>query len=178
MVDNVNSPMHYQSANGIECIDAVEAATEKLVGGEAVATGNAIKYLWRWKDKGGVEDLKKSRWYINRLIDALDEDDMTDDDELEEDEWEGYDCANDGEFRGCAECKHNGTPICVESGCEDGCCGIDCGTCQWEAKEEASHERKSCFNCKYSVREDTHTRWCLHFGQFVENPVDRECWAK
>ena len=30
--------------------------------------GNCLKYLWRYKDKGGVEDLKKCGWYLNRLI--------------------------------------------------------------------------------------------------------------
>lgn len=31
--------------------------------------GNAIKYLVRWRDKGGVEDLKKAKHYIDLLID-------------------------------------------------------------------------------------------------------------
>jgi len=30
--------------------------------------GNAIKYLTRWRDKGGVEDLKKAQHYIQKLI--------------------------------------------------------------------------------------------------------------
>ena len=30
--------------------------------------GNAIKYLWRFDRKGGAEDLRKARWYIDRLI--------------------------------------------------------------------------------------------------------------
>jgi hypothetical protein len=67
MTDNVNSPSHYNQGK-VECIDAIEAATLKLTGIEAVCTGNAIKYLWRWKEKGGIEDLKKARWYMNRLL--------------------------------------------------------------------------------------------------------------
>lgn len=67
MSDNVNHPAHY-TQGGIECIDAIEAAVTGLNGIEAVCTGNAIKYLWRWKQKNGVEDLKKARWYIDRLI--------------------------------------------------------------------------------------------------------------
>lgn len=67
MNDNVNHPAHY-TQGGIECIDAIAAAVTGLNGIEAVCTGNAIKYLWRWKQKNGVEDLKKARWYINRLI--------------------------------------------------------------------------------------------------------------
>lgn len=65
--DNVNHPEHY-TQGGIECIDALAAATINLQGLEAVCTANAIKYLWRWKGKNGVEDLKKAKWYINRLI--------------------------------------------------------------------------------------------------------------
>ena len=67
MVDMVNNPSHY-TQGGIECIDALEAATINLKGIEAVCTANAIKYLWRWKEKGGIEDLEKSKWYIDRLI--------------------------------------------------------------------------------------------------------------
>ena len=70
MNDIVNQPAHY-TAGGIECIDALEAATEGLQGQEAFCTANAIKYLWRWKRKNGSEDLKKARWYINRLLSAL-----------------------------------------------------------------------------------------------------------
>lgn len=66
MSDAVNSPDHY-NAGSIECIDAIEAATANLSGIEAFCTGNAIKYLWRWKQKGGIEDLHKARWYINRI---------------------------------------------------------------------------------------------------------------
>lgn len=65
--DPVNQPVHYTSGK-VECIDAIEAATESLKGIEAFCTANAIKYLWRWKLKGGKEDLEKARWYINRLI--------------------------------------------------------------------------------------------------------------
>ena len=67
MSDVVNNPSHY-TAGSIECIDALEAATTGLEGIEAACTANAIKYLWRWKRKNGVEDLKKARWYIDHLI--------------------------------------------------------------------------------------------------------------
>lgn len=46
MTDNVNHPIHY-TQGGIECIDALAAATINLQGLEAVCTANAIKYLWR-----------------------------------------------------------------------------------------------------------------------------------
>lgn len=67
MAERVNHPPHY-NAGGIECIDALEAATSGLHGIEAFCTANAIKYLWRWKLKNGEEDLQKAIWYINRLI--------------------------------------------------------------------------------------------------------------
>lgn len=67
MSDPVNHPSHY-TQGGIEAIDAIEAATVGLQGGEAYCTGAALKYLWRWSRKGGVQDLQKSAWYINRLI--------------------------------------------------------------------------------------------------------------
>lgn len=70
MPDMVNKPPHYQGK--VECIDALEAATEGLNGIEAVCTANAIKYLWRWKRKNGIEDLRKAHWYIERLIGKLD----------------------------------------------------------------------------------------------------------
>lgn len=63
----VNHPVHYTSGK-IECIDALEAATCDLKGIEAICTANAIKYLWRWKLKNGVEDLEKASWYLNKLI--------------------------------------------------------------------------------------------------------------
>lgn len=64
--DPVN-PEHYKQGK-VECIDALAAATISLSGLDAVCTANAIKYLWRWKQKNGVEDLKKAQWYINKLI--------------------------------------------------------------------------------------------------------------
>ena len=68
----VNHPPHY-TAGKVECIDALESATVNLTGIEAVCTANAIKYLWRWKQKNGVEDLRKAQWYISRLIAVCEE---------------------------------------------------------------------------------------------------------
>ena len=73
--DPVNRPAHYTSG-GIECIDAMQAA----FGAEVVkdfCLCNAFKYLWRHRQKNGVEDLKKARWYLNRLIREME---VTDDD--------------------------------------------------------------------------------------------------
>jgi len=66
-VDVVNSPPHYKSG-GIEAIEGIEAS----MGPEAYAgylKGNIMKYMWRYERKGKpIEDLKKARWYLDRLI--------------------------------------------------------------------------------------------------------------
>ena len=67
MTDNVNHPAHYTAGN-IECIDAIQEAIKGLDGDEGYLTGNIIKYMWRWKRKNGLEDLKKAQWYLERLI--------------------------------------------------------------------------------------------------------------
>lgn len=67
--DFVNRPKHYTSGN-IECINAIQASMSK----EAFAgflKGNIIKYMWRYEHKNGIEDLKKSQWYQNKLIELL-----------------------------------------------------------------------------------------------------------
>jgi hypothetical protein len=67
--DPIN-PSHYKQG-GIECIEAIKAATgEGFVG---FVWGNVLKYLWRWPKKGGVDDLKKARWYLDRLIKEVSE---------------------------------------------------------------------------------------------------------
>lgn len=68
----VSHPVHYQSKNGIECIQAIEAATENLSGFESYCTGTALKYLWRWKKKGKpIQDIEKAIWYLETLRDYL-----------------------------------------------------------------------------------------------------------
>ena len=68
--DNVNHPSHY-TQGGIECIDAIKAATVGLTGTEAVCTGNAVKYMWRWKFKNGAEDIRKAMWYLEKLLEEV-----------------------------------------------------------------------------------------------------------
>lgn len=71
MADNVNKPSHYNQA-GIECIDAIQAATGG--GFEHYLQGNIMKYLWRYRYKNGIEDLKKAQWYLNKLIEVTNAD--------------------------------------------------------------------------------------------------------
>ena len=68
--DMVNSPAHYNFA-GVECIDAIRAATDD--GFEYYLQGNIMKYLWRYKYKNGSEDLKKAQWYLDKLIEVVDD---------------------------------------------------------------------------------------------------------
>ena len=65
--DNVNHPAHYNH-DGLETIDVIKAWTKDLNPFEAYCMGNVIKYISRWKDKNGIEDLKKARWYLIRVI--------------------------------------------------------------------------------------------------------------
>lgn len=66
--DPVNHPKHYTNSpavcskcgQGIECIDITRHMGFNI--------GNAVKYLWRFQDKGGLEDLKKARWYLEDEI--------------------------------------------------------------------------------------------------------------
>lgn len=66
MNDPVNKPVHYNQA-GIECIDAIEAMTEKMSGDIAPHAANVLKYLWRCEYKNGLEDIRKAKWYLDRL---------------------------------------------------------------------------------------------------------------
>lgn len=67
MADQVNKPEHYTYGK-YECIDVIKEVTKGLVGSQAFCLGNCLKYLWRWQHKNGVEDLKKAKWYLERVI--------------------------------------------------------------------------------------------------------------
>ena len=62
--DNVNQPHHYTQGK-VEPITIIEDMGD----GPSFCRGNVIKYVARYKFKNGLEDLKKARWYLNRLID-------------------------------------------------------------------------------------------------------------
>lgn len=62
--DNIN-PSHYKDSCSIECIEAMLVA----FGAEATfdfCVCNAFKYLWRYKNKNGKEDIEKANWYVNK----------------------------------------------------------------------------------------------------------------
>lgn len=68
-MDQINHPSHYK-AGGVECIDAIKASMTPQEF-EGYLKGNCIKYLWRYRHKGGIESLQKCEWYLNRLIREL-----------------------------------------------------------------------------------------------------------
>lgn len=70
--DMVSHPKHYTQGS-IECIDALKAATVGKRGIEAVCVANVIKYLWRYEEKNGIEDVRKAKFYIERLLKELEE---------------------------------------------------------------------------------------------------------
>lgn len=65
--DPVDKPIHYNSG-GIEAIAGIEASMSPE-GFAGYLKGNVMKYMWRYENKGKpIEDLKKARWYLERLI--------------------------------------------------------------------------------------------------------------
>lgn len=61
-----NTPNHYKLSDGSDSMDALE----KILGPDefkGFLRGNALKYLIRYKQKGGIEDLKKAMDYVKRL---------------------------------------------------------------------------------------------------------------
>ena len=68
--DPVNHPSHYTDGV-IECINAIQESMS-FEGFCGYLKGNIQKYLWRYEKKNNpLEDLKKARWYIDKLIDTM-----------------------------------------------------------------------------------------------------------
>ena len=64
--DTVNHPSHYNKYER-EVIDSIRGlcTADEYRG---YLKGNQIKYLARYRDKNGLEDLRKHRWYVDALI--------------------------------------------------------------------------------------------------------------
>ena len=69
----INSPKHYQFMKGFEVFDVIQQAVRflDLTGEEAYPYTQYLGYILRWKLKGGVEDLKKARWFLDKQIEQL-----------------------------------------------------------------------------------------------------------
>lgn len=70
-VIQVDHPDHYNQGS-IECIEALKACMtpEEYHG---FCSGNVIKYVWRYRNKNGLKDLKKAKWYLETLIKDIEE---------------------------------------------------------------------------------------------------------
>jgi len=68
VTNSVDRPYHYTRGE-VECIDAIKSSMTK----EAFLgflKGNVIKYMWRYENKGGVESLRKAKWYLQKMIEV------------------------------------------------------------------------------------------------------------
>ena len=76
--DYVNHPNHYTNSK-VECIDALESMTENYTNVvDAELSWQIVKYIWRHPFKfKPLEDLKKARWYLDRLIKKIEEGEIT-----------------------------------------------------------------------------------------------------
>lgn len=65
-MDNVNHPAHYTSTK----YETITIIQDKLTAEafEGFCIGNVMKYVTRYKQKNGTEDLKKARWYLDKII--------------------------------------------------------------------------------------------------------------
>lgn len=70
-MDNINHPTHYTSTK----IETIEIIRDKLSAEafEGFCIGNVLKYVTRYKLKNGFEDLKKARWYLDKIISVQEE---------------------------------------------------------------------------------------------------------
>ena len=69
--NNIN-PDHYGNS-GIDVIDFCQANNLDFM------QGNVIKYVFRYKNKNGLEDLEKAKEYIDRMIENLLDEEESDD---------------------------------------------------------------------------------------------------
>ena len=70
--DMVNQPSHYTFSDKFEIIDVVEEITKQYPPHLAFAIGNAVKYIARSQHKNGKQDIEKSIWYLQRVLDKYD----------------------------------------------------------------------------------------------------------
>lgn len=79
MYDNVDKPKHYMlfPEHDIEVIDVIDKLLDKidksgyrhlLTSKEAGYYQQALQYLMRFMEKGGMEDIRKAIFYLNRIV--------------------------------------------------------------------------------------------------------------
>ena len=68
--DNVNHPAHYETGK-FECFDVmIETQGKEAVLDFCIC--NAFKYIYRFRNKGGDEDIKKANWYLSKYLELRD----------------------------------------------------------------------------------------------------------
>lgn len=68
--DNVNHPAHYETGQ-FECFD-VMIETQGIEAVLNFCICNAFKYIYRFRNKGGDEDIKKANWYLSKYLELRD----------------------------------------------------------------------------------------------------------
>lgn len=75
VAEAVEHPQHYAGDGHIECMDAMRSmmsgAAYSLPPIAAYWWGCVFKYMWRWRRKSGLEDLKKARQCLDYLINEI-----------------------------------------------------------------------------------------------------------
>lgn len=66
--DNVEHPAHYKGTDSLECIDVIQFSFG-IDGFVYYCAGNVLKYLWRYNNKNGTEDIKKAKQYLDIMGD-------------------------------------------------------------------------------------------------------------
>lgn len=72
----VDHPPHYTASGpgSLECIDAIDALVKQMGSESAFYAAQVLKYIWRHEKKGKpLEDLKKAKWYLDRLVKKVEE---------------------------------------------------------------------------------------------------------
>jgi hypothetical protein len=72
----INKPSHYTQGK-VECIEAIRSAVSTAPPIQAVYVANILKYVWRYREKNGRQDLMKARWYLDALIEEVPDNDKT-----------------------------------------------------------------------------------------------------
>lgn len=76
--DPVQAPKHYQLFNGVQVIDVRDCLLDKIDDNCALTFkqvdywSRSWEYLSRFMDKNGHEDLRKAKFYLDRLIADID----------------------------------------------------------------------------------------------------------
>lgn len=68
--DSIN-PSHYKNSCSLECIEAMRMAFGKEIVYDFCIC-NAWKYMWRYENKNGIEDINKAQWYVDKAKELID----------------------------------------------------------------------------------------------------------